>query len=335
MDVISYNSKFIKSFDSNENKIDDVSDGIVYHYTSPDAFLSIIKSGKVRFTDVKYLNDKSETLFFVKKLVEFAEKKEKEYPVFFEVVKFLLNENDWDSIKELNVERIHYNEETIISFKSNRIFVFCASNEPDALNMWNYYVKNGLYQGYNLGINIRRFIKTFDTDSSKTLDSFIVYYGNVLYDEKNQYREIDEIAKEYNKRNISDKKVLHYAALQLRAYIEQQGLFYKSPKFKNEKEYRVLISIANERIPHNEAEAQKYFGVNNKKMKEDFFARGGLIVPALSVVLPNDAISRVYISPITEYEIAKESTKELLEIYGFKNGERAVSVYKSEIPIRF
>ena len=335
MEVVKYNSYFIKAFDSNDSKSEVASDGLVYHYTSPEAFLSIIKSGKVRFTDVRYLNDKSETLFFVKKLVEFIEKRKEDYPIFLEIVDFLLQEENWENIKQLRVEKLHYNENTIIPFKSDRLFVFCASKEADALNMWNYYVKNGFYQGYNLGINIKKFVKTFDTDSSNTLDSFIVYYGNVLYDEKQQFSEIEQLAQEFNKTNTVDKMSFHGAVLKLRAYIELQGLFYKSPKFQNEKEYRVVISIANERIPHNEQEAHKYFGMNNQKMTEDFFVRGGLIVPSISVVLPKDSISRVYISPITEYEIAKASTKELLEINGFKNDKKAVSIYKSLIPIRF
>ena len=248
---------------------------------------------------------------------------------------YLLKKEDWEKIKELNAERIHFNDDTIIPFKPDRLFVFCASKEPDSLNMWNYYVKNGLYQGYNIGINISRFIKTFDTDSPKMLDSFIVYYGNVLYDEKKQFAEIESLAKRYEKTNISDKMSLHFAVLQLRAYIELQGLFYKSPKFKDEKEYRVVISIANERIPHSENEAHKYFGFNNQKMTEEYYSRGGLIVPALSVVLPKDAISRVYISPITEYEISKASVEELLENCGYRNGKKPIDINKSEIPIRF
>ena len=301
METVNYNSFLIKTFDSNDSKSEIASDGLVYHYTSPEAFLSIIKSGKVRFTDVRYLNDKSETLFFVKKLVEFIEKRKKDYPIFLEIVDFLLQEENWENIKQLRVEKLHYNENTIIPFKSDRLFVFCASKEADALNMWNYYVKNGFYQGYNLGINIKKFVKTFDTDSSNTLDSFIVYYVNVLYDEKQQFSEIERLAQEFNKTNTFDKMSFHGAVLKLRAYIELQGLFYKSPKFQNEKD----------------------------------FVRGGLIVPSLSVVLPKDSISRVYISPITEYEIAKASTKELLEINGFKNDKKAVSIYKSLIPIRF
>ena len=334
METAKYNSYYIKSFDSNDSKNEVAPDGLVYHYTSPEAFLNIIKSGKVRFTDVRYLNDKSETLFFVKKLVEFIEKRKENYPVFLEIVDYLLQEENWDDIKELRVEKVRYND-TIIPFKSDRLFVFCASKDPDALNMWNYYVKNGLYQGYNLGIDTRKFVKTFDTDSSGTLDSFIVYYGNVLYDEKRQFLEIEHLAEQYNRTNTSDKKSFHAAVLNLRAYIELQGLFYKSPKFRDEKEYRVVISIADERIPHNEQEAHKYFGENNQKMTEDFFVRGGLIVPSLSVVLPKDAISRVYISPITEFEIAKASAKELLETNSYRNGQKSVSVYKSEIPIRF
>lgn len=335
MSSVLFNSKLIKSFDLSSDGEKNIKNDVVYHYTSPEAFLSIIRSGKVRFTDVKYLNDKSETLFFAKKLIEFTEKNNSNYPLFFEIVELLLPHDTWDAIKKLQVAKIPFNDQLIVPYKSDRAFVFCASQDPDSLNMWNYYVKNGFYQGYSLGINIAKFIKTFDTEPNTAVDAFIVYYGNVLYDERKQFEEIEVLANELSKKTNNSSYDLQAAALNLRAYAELQGLFYKSPKFKNEKEHRVIISISNDRIPHNEAEAQKYIGINNQKMTEDYFVRGGLIVPALSVVLPKDAISKVYISPITEFEIAKASTEELLVTYSYKYENKAVDINKSEIPIRF
>lgn len=335
MDNLNYNSKFIRSFNSSIDSTDSVSNDTIFHYTSADAFLSIIKSGKVRFTDIRFLNDKSESLFFVKKLIEFIEKRKKDYPRFYKVIKFLLKGENWEDIKRLNITKIKYNEDTIVPFKPSRFFVFCASKDPDALNMWNYYVKNGLYQGYNIGFNTKKLIKTFDTDSARTIDSFIVYYGNVLYDEELQFSEIESLAGKIEKVNCDDNVNFIEYVLYLRAYIELQGLFYKSPKFEDEKEYRILICIENECIPHSENEAKKYNGRNNQKMVEEYYSKGGLIIPSLSVVLPKDSISRVSISPITEFEIAKTSVEEMLACYGYKCENKSVGVYKSEIPIRF
>ena len=68
-----FNSFLIKSVHSTSQGFstvggDNEQEDIVYHYTSPDAFLSIIQNQAVRFTDIRYLNDKTEGIYFVKLL---------------------------------------------------------------------------------------------------------------------------------------------------------------------------------------------------------------------------------------------------------------------------
>ena len=46
-------------------------DMTVYHYTSPEAFRAIIQQKKLRFTDIRFLNDKSESRYFVEMLAKF------------------------------------------------------------------------------------------------------------------------------------------------------------------------------------------------------------------------------------------------------------------------
>ena len=44
-----------------------------YHYTSPEAFLSIIRSKTLRFSDIRYMNDKTESIYFLKVLLDFMD----------------------------------------------------------------------------------------------------------------------------------------------------------------------------------------------------------------------------------------------------------------------
>ena len=91
------------------------------------------------------------------------------------------------------------------------------------------------------------------------------------------------------------------------------------------------MEIDDKKIPHNKSESEKYFGENNKNLREDFCTKNGLVVPFIEVSIPKDSIFRITISPITEYAIAKESIHEVLKI----NGYDSVKVYKSQIPIRY
>lgn len=309
-------------------------EGIIYHYTSPEAFLSIVQHQEIRFTDIRYLNDRAEGVYFVKVLLDFLSKNAGKYPYFEETINQLLKGNDWDRIQNLETIEVHYNEVPRMPYKADRVFVFCACAEPDLLNMWNYYVNNGAYQGYNIGFRIKELLNTFDTPDSNEIDMFQVYYGNVIYDEKQQMREVRMLAEGIEKEVQTSKdkeRALKYAQITLRGYINTQGAFYKHPKFKAENEFRIIVQILDKRIPHSEEDARKFVGVNNKKLVEGFCAKRGLIVPYLAVSLPKDSISRVTVAPMVEFGVAKISIQELFDIEGLQRPP----VYKSTIPIRF
>lgn len=307
---------------------------IVYHYTGPDAFLSIIQHQTVRFTDIRYLNDRAEGIYFVKLLLDFLDKNVGKYPYFEEAVNELLKDNDRAKIQKLEVTEVHFREIPRMPYKAERVFVFCACAEPDLLNMWNYYVNNGAYQGYNIGLRVKDFLKTFDTPDQNIIDAFQVYYGNVIYDERYQMREIRMLAEGIEKGiqiSPDKKRAVKYAQLTLRAYINAQGAFYKHPKFKAEKEFRIIVEISDGRIPHSREEAEHFEGINNKKLVEGFCTKRGLVVPFITVTLPPKAVSRVTVAPMVEFDIAKLSIQELFDIKGLERPP----VYKSNIPIRF
>lgn len=311
----------------------------VYHYTSPEAFLSIVQNNSIRFSDVRYMNDKSEAFFVVKRLIEFAEKKGDEYPLFSKALNVLLKRNNYDLLKNLSVEKVQYTEFPGLQLEKQRNFVFCTSTEADSLNMWNYYASGGKYSGYNIGLSVQDFLKSFDTDTETVADGFIIYHGKVLYKDKEQTAAIEELAKQIEKPISYDgtSQAEYRRAISIRSFIEIQGIFFKDSSFSSENEYRFLLSIAEKRIPHSVKESnEKYIGKYNKQICEDFYIRNGVIVPFLKVTIPPNSIGRITMSPMTEYEIAKNSIKELLEIHRIKGTNNTeVPVYKSRIPIRF
>ena len=321
-----YLSPMIKSFSEESNEEND--EQIIYHYTSTEGFLNIIKERQVRFTDILFLNDNMEKTYFLKVLLEFCQEYKESYPKFADAVERLLTKNEEGHIIVRDVPGLPYNP--------SRSFVFCASNEADSLHMWNYYVNNGKYQGYSIGIKPSLFLKTFETDSPEHINGFIVYYGNVIYEKRDQFAEITHLAKKIEQYIFpSDENSIKRQMIEIRLYSELQGVFFKDPAFKPEKEFRVLFSITNERIPRAEGAGEKYFGENNKKICEGFTTKQGLIVPYMSIQLPKDSVSRVYASPMIEYDLAKKSVKELLNAKGFLHGGNEVSIHRSKVPIRF
>ena len=323
-----FNSGLIKRF-SRENEKNVLS---AYHYTSPDAYRSIIDSGFVRFSDIEYMNDKTETVYAVKKLLDFLDKYPGEYLFTREVLSVLINEQSYSNIQELKVSSITFNDIQNIQQRKIRSFLFCMSTKKDSLNMWNYYVQNGHYEGFAIGFDLYEFLKTFDTYSEKETDAFIVRHGKVLYKEEFQFDVIKNII-DYieNMQYRGIDPILPFAATMLRIKLEGEGLFIKHPEFKSEQEYRIVIQIAETRIPHCEEDSKKYFGANNKLIQEDFCSRKGLIVPFLKVKIPENSITKTIVSPITEFALAEKGVKEFLTVKGFKNA----TVEQSKIPIRF
>lgn len=319
----------IKAFKPNAALDLDESGNVKYHYTSPGAFLSIIKNKKLRFSDIRFMNDKSEGVFFVKLLLDFIEKYKAKYPKAEQAIHLLLEPNNEKDIQELRVSQINYTEFPKLGYSPQRTFLVCAADKPDLLNMWNYYIHNNVYEGYNIGFNIPKLLKTFDTNAF-VRDPFIVYYGDVLYQQKDQESEISRLLAHIEKMadNATDNSY-EIAAITLRNYIESQGYFFKHKSFAAETEFRIIVSISDARIKKKKAD--KNWESNMKEVEEDFFIRNGLVVPCFAVAIPDDAISRIYLSPVAEEEIAKNGVRELIEFSGFVG----VKIYKSNIPIRF
>lgn len=175
--MFNYHSNYIYNYRNdgiNLNK----EESIVYHYTSPEGFLGILSNQNVRFTDLKYMNDRSEGVYFVKLLLDYIERNKGIYPRAEEVVNNLLGENNFEEIKTLKTTNIKYRF-TSGRIKPARAFLFCTCMDADSLNMWNYYVKNGGYQGYNVGIKVDAFLNSIGR--MLPLNSNVVIRKHLIY----------------------------------------------------------------------------------------------------------------------------------------------------------
>ena len=333
--MFQYASKFIHNY-HRDGVVLDKSENIVYHYTSPEGLLGILDNQNVRFTDIKYMNDRSEGVYFIKKLIEYIEKNKGVFPYAEMIVNALLEDNDYNEIKRLSVTNVKFKTNLRGKTKSARAFLFCTCTDPDLLNMWNYYVKNGSYQGYSVGINVSSFLTELGTILPS--NQFVsIYYGKVLYSPKEQEDEIENLLQTIesftnDQLSFDDKNItpnfLNLAQDYLKEYIDLYGVFYKHPKFSNEQEYRFVVEFDNN-FKLNQSNLIP--GSNNKNMNIDFCVKNGMLTPYLAIPFAYNTISRIYISPMTEFEIAKQSIKELT----LKKGYRTFSVWQSKIPIRY
>ena len=156
----------------------------IYHYTSPDGLMGILKPNHLtfRFTNANYLNDTSEGEDVVKQYRFVCDEMLREKRItqeFYAAIKDVRPNNKMlfpDEAATQNGKK-HYS-----SYESDA-YLCCFSLDPDSLPMWNYYVKGNVYQGYNLGIS-DRFIHDIRAN-----EPFVERY-KVIYDDKEKQKKI-------------------------------------------------------------------------------------------------------------------------------------------------
>ena len=333
----SFKSKNIHSFQLNEAQAQHDRTAIRYHYTSASALMSILKTdnegcGSIRFTDARYMNDRSEYMFFIKRLLEYMEEGKKTFPHCQEVINHLLLKNHTvDEYKSLHVFEVEDVEYGAFSFIKKRHFLFCLSKENDSLHMWNYYLRNGYYQGYNIGIKVYDFLSHFDYDSNEKHAPIMFFCGNVLYNKKKQEEEIEDLCgtiEDVMNRTSDNSFSLQIGMIYLWTYIESFGLFYKDEAFSDEQEYRIVIRYEE---GFTEKPITSFFQDSYKGIEYEYFERNGIIVPCLKVPLIKNAVKQITMAPKFEKSIVSVALEDFLSFNGYQD----VKVVQSSIPIRY
>lgn len=295
---------------------------IVYHYTSPDGLMAILKTPSIRFTDCEYLNDKSEYNHIHIPLEKaFEEVRDKLYDSKLpEMIENYINK-EYD-YSEIVTEKVELGLRGM-KFLNMRHFIFCASIDRDSLNMWNYYVKSGTYQGYNIGLSVNDIVK----DLSVKVGSFgKLFYGQVIYKDKEKVEILKKIITKVDadlhdaliqSKYSKDYDLMtqeHYGKLIL--YIENHRLFFKDASFSGEKEYRFVL-----RLPDDD---NMNIGYNMKQ---------GIMTPYCDMSFEKSGIiKRITISPMLETQLAKSGLKRFLKDNGY---DSKIDIDNSKIPIRY
>ena len=310
-----------------------------YHYTSPQGIFGILKENALWFTDCQYLNDMTEFLYLREPLKEayskiISERGEKKDDIDNFIDSFFdspYETTDW------NWNRGKKGFRKLSKIPSFRYYVLCVSKNPDTANMWNYYVKDGAYRGYNLGLD-GEMIKIWFKAFSKTNNKVQLVENEVIYDRRHQvdiiYKKLKELIDEFDKRiDLLDEDGYDAPAIDafqgdLLEYIDEQKLFFKNPAFKSEEEYRFVLKVHNdfnEDIDEN----------NNSLSVKYRVGTSGIITPYIEwhfdVKNKSDLLKQITLSPMMEPELAKESFKRFLADGVYRN----IRIEQSSIKLRF
>jgi hypothetical protein len=273
--------------------------GTLYHYTSRNGFLEIVKNHKLWATNILYLNDSEE------------------FQYVFNLLKEILPSCDNRRIgnRKSFIEKVH-----IGINKINRLidkwpkYVVSFSEKPDLLSQWRGYCGSGsgICIGFNrkhllrvdkaIGISLRQceYRKTVQTKTIKTLLN-------------NYFSKINEAGVE------EDDIRMHVASFFRELFDESP--FFKHPSFREEKEWRLVVS--------EEDSSKKY--ISSVKYRDGI----SMILPYVEVDFKIDSsdieFDEIIVGPSPHKDLSKASVRSFLEQ---TDNVKFAKVVNSAIPYR-
>jgi hypothetical protein len=286
---------------------------VLYHYTTAQGLIGILKSNTLWASDLQYLNDFSE-LRYAENLIE--RKWEEMSGSDTDLVEPLVSSPFERTVNELTGS-------TSIPFSA---YAVCLCEEGDQLSQWRAYTQKGT--GYALG---------FDTKRLGWLHAALI---RVIYKPEVQLRRICPLLKKYiadynaytERRSLSDQDSLKEKSTEfvINFFKEALPLFFtfKDPAFSEEREWR-LVSL---RGPSTKVE-----GLHFREMQGTivpYVEMKGPRFPTLSGEgEPDDRLPIVEViqGPLVDPALGEKSLRLLLNKRGYDN----VAVHRSKVPIRF
>ena len=164
-----------------------------------------------------------------------------------------------------------------------------------------------------------------------------IQYGDVIYDKSDQV----EICYDYLsnrissidlKANVDIEMTMQELIGKLGVFIDEKKYFFKASAYKDEKEYRFVIEdktiIEKNQLVENERASDGLF------IKEFRLGKSGIPTPYIAwdwgKYVPN-LITQITLSPMMEYDLAKESLEQLF----FECQHDGIEIIPSSIKARF
>jgi hypothetical protein len=198
---------------------------VLYHYTTQQGLLGIVKDKRIFATHNQYLNDRREFVHAVNLFRdEIEHRRKKAYNVKSSVSEYL--------------ERV--NEFLGLPFEGINVCVCSFSEKGDLLSQWRAYSAGGA--GFSIGFS-GEFLRT-------AVDSYEWYLARCVYRTNQQRRIIsalaDELIREHESgelaENMDDEEVEIHSRIggNLSAYLNRYAPIFKDQSFEEEAEWRII-----------------------------------------------------------------------------------------------
>ena len=288
----------------------DKTEGLLCHYTSASAFLSILKDRKLWFTDYRFLNDSSEGFFF------------------FFIIRELLKSGSYNwKLSKTIVDKI---EKDILIRKldfnsiEGSYFVCSFSESSDSLTMWNYYTKNPNLAGYNLVFDKRGLLNSIV--KTNFFDKYDFSIIRVIYNKDQQILCIKRILDFFNLVWEKSKGARRELLIEEFFYLmDTISLGFKHVAYQDEHEIRIVLKIS------KQIYRELLCDDVSSETRINLRSVNNMIVPYIELNIDISSLLKIITSPFIKDSLAISS------VYGalYKHGITNCCVESSKIPARY
>ena len=279
---------------------------IVYHYTSLNSLIEILKTNSLWATNCQYLNDVLELKHIIPVLNSLSDE---------------LNGVELSISKEL----INLFQSKIHSDFSDKNYFISFSNEKNSVAMWRNYGNNGIIMGFDFSsfylnkdtkkTKIERNGKLKFVDTAKLLSDII--YDKLII--KDMFRSFINITATKIKSNKSSE-LFQFLGKEINdsSYLYLLSILYKDKSYKYENEVRMAFCLGD----NQDIGSVENFRVNNN-----------LLIPYLNISFEENGklpLKSIGINPGNNDKMLKKSINLLLK----SNGYNDVEVYEPKVKIR-
>ncbi|MCG9026746.1 DUF2971 domain-containing protein [Laribacter hongkongensis] len=268
---------------------------MLFHYTSIDAFISIVRYKKIWLTDICELNDYSEKIYAIQKFEEILKRRFDEKKLSANYYNAIIQELDF------------------VAKAYEHYYIFSLSRSPDDLGQWVHYGDGG--KGVSIGFNREHL-----TSLLSKLKQDKELHGNVTMQPVYYDAHDVGILKVFEGIDLSGDCVEYNDVKYLLRRVFNLVYVYKNSAFSSEKEERIVF----------ECTVGKYEDVVKVNYGLDLCFRNsdGRIINYFE--LPLDGLNELHVLIGPKCK----STKENIEFFMRRNGIKNATARCSEVPYR-
>lgn len=313
----------------------------IYHYTSIYGLEGVLKNKTLHFTNIKYMNDKDEIIAGIDSLSSDLSDFKEERESFLHIIEnrkmqtfvcCFSNEKDslpmWNYYtKEINNHgyNIEFDNKKLVEsiLRKNQALNGCNISFGDVDYSINNHSKYTKTINNKLNIILRLMLAKLEFWIAKNS-----YENGLLSYEESKTKELEEEIKKLEKKDTLRNLSVYFFEGEKCSFkkevLEDYLYFIKRDSFKQENEFRIVISIPDELLP---------------KLKEDgiykFRISNGVLVPYIELKFSEEVVKGITISPTVQSDLVELSIQDFLKYCKYDVEDYSQFIKHSNIPVRF